>query len=190
MKDFKNIKLPFTYEKINDNILLIDNKLKIHFTNICDYNNFMYHTVRQYELGILPNKETIVLPTEKYSIFDSVFNLKGDFKQFREFNRQLDYLISKSEKAFWGLDQEYNEALVNVGKKDPVMMDYVLEKSDEFCKKLMIQPDDKAYNESFFVYTDSEHTPNKSIEVFYTFIKYPNEDMLSFRKMYSNDWIY
>jgi hypothetical protein len=181
-------------ERSYPNIKVKINDLNIVFRNYEEYNFFGYYLKRQLDLGTIKPK-TDKYETEdlkEYLVFDSGFNLIGNFSYEEKTKNQLDdklfFFEHYGDKCFWGTVLEDGKLQIMIDDKTPYITDYVPQSTDSHNTKVMIQPGDLKYDEAFFVYINSMHKPDKLIDIAYIFTRYGDEFLFDYA--YKNNWIY
>lgn len=164
--------------------------------NSKDYYQFVYTINRQYELGTLPTINPNFKTTDSYVVVDSGFNIISEYPYENNIEEQIEYdiknKISLSEKCFWGTITDKNELLVFVNDKISFIEKEFKEKADkEFKVKVLIQPDDKQYFESFFVYIRKNKDYSYPPYYLNTYFVFKEEgDYLKLIKKYIDEWVY
>lgn len=169
--------------------------LNIIFRNYEEYNFFGYYLKRQLDLGTIKSKNTETYKIDdlkEYLVFDSGFNLIGNFSHEEKTSNQLEdrlfYFEHYGEKCFWGTVLENGKLQIMIDENTPYITEYVPQATESHDKKVMIQPGDKNYDEAFFVYINSMHKPDKLIDIAYIFTRYGDEFLFDYA--YKNNWIY
>lgn len=174
----------------NDNGIRIRG-IDFNFPNVSDQITFLYTMQRYFELN--SNKNFVFNQNNqefgRYLIFDSVFNLVGNFQygQIEEYKKEIRRLKFESEKVFWGVDLGNNKLSINIGGNKQIELQYTPH-STIGATKVMIQPDGYAYDESFFVYVNTDHKADKELDVWYTFTN--QNGRLTYKDIIKNNWIY
>ena len=166
--------------------------LEIEFPDYYSFSNFLYCLKRQTDLGIESENVTKVLDIKdiKHNIaFNNSFEIVSNrpAEEGRLFQKDMDAFLRKSPRCFWGnyLDSEKLEITLK-GHKE--IYEYSLtSQTDQDCR-VLIQPPDHAYDESYLVYVKTDHKPNKPLNVAYVFEKI--SDKLFHLKVLKNNWIY
>lgn len=182
-------------EKTDMYVLANYNNNRIWF-NTPDYYRFIYTINRAYELGSLPDFNYNLSINTFYILVDAGFNIIKEFEYSKTVDKdvewEIDYRRSISKnKCFWGSLTGRNEVLVFATDVSNFLSDYKLVKDEEYNVKVLVQPDDKKYYESFFVYikpNSSYKYPNHEIDTFFVLKKFP--DRIEIVKKYIDEWVY
>lgn len=164
------------------------NNIKYYIGNNDKIKHFAYHIRRIQELYRLNrfNPLSSIKDLKQTVILNSGFGLvdTGDYTT-KQLEEKMLSLEAASEKCCWG----------NILNGDTLKMDdepgefkYVPNSTKGFETKVLVQPDGCNYDESFFVYVDSNVKPYKMLDIFFIYSFY--QGSLKLQEIYKNNWIY
>lgn len=175
------------------NVMIKIDDIPIIFRNYEEYNKFGYLLKRQIDLNTMKQKNGNITEIDElkyYVIFDSAFNVIGNFMYEEKFEKKhfLYFLGYYSEKCFWGTVLTDTTLSVDVGERKPQIKEYFSVPNEQFNTKVLIDSNNKEYDETFFVYIDNNHKPDKFLDVAYMFIN--DNGTLLYDRAYKNSYIY
>lgn len=194
-ENLKDVNFPFEIRdevrKIGVDTIVINNML-LHIHNKNLYNYFWYCLKRQHDLKTVSEKNRTVKKDDKYyHIFNGNFNLIGTFTQEEFIGKDFKNFQAKvkrnSDKAFWG---NFNNGNILIGGKEKFEVEHFRRPFEGNTTKVLIQPPDKDYDESFIVYINDEYRrPGlmKNLEVLYIFETIGN---ITLHSVIADHWIY
>lgn len=198
LENLLNENFPFKITDIRrefPNIMANIDDIPMMFRNYEEYNKFGYLLKRQLDLKTMKEKNgkiTEMNELKYYVIFDSAFNLIGNFTAEEKREKQNEHttflMMQNSEKCFWGTVLTDSTLSIDTGERQPQIKEYVPQSNEQFNTKVLIQPDNKEYDETFFVYIDNNHKPDKFLDVAYMFIN--DNGSLLYDRAFKNSWVY
>ncbi|MBV6879218.1 hypothetical protein NG800_006685 [Epilithonimonas ginsengisoli] len=167
--------------------------LEIKFPDYHSFSNFLYCLKRQTDLGVESENVIKILDIKdiKHNIaFSNSFEIISNrpAEEGRLFQKDLDAFLRKSPRCFWGDYIDSEKVEVSLGRGYKKILEYTRAPKTDRDHRVLIQPPNHAYDESFIVYIQTDQKPNKPLNVAYVFEKIG--DKLLHLKVLKNDWIY